>query len=113
MYLTAAHQTELGVEGVGVLTFGVAERKDMFLIPFVVNIARISKPIVGYNTIEHVVTTFKGEITLPSSLVGVIRSLSDENADIWLTFRSRGGHSELTKVARLAKKFTIFPGVSN
>ena len=46
-------------------------------------------------------------------MVGEIRSLSDENADIWLTFRSRGGHSELTKVARLAKKFTIFPGVSN
>ena len=81
----------------------------MFLIPFVVNTARISKPIVGYNTIEHVVTTFKGEITLPSSLVGVIRSLSDENADIWLTFRSRGGHFGTYKSSSVSKEVYYFP----
>ena len=112
--LTAANQTELGVEGVVVLTFGVEERKDLFQIPFVVTTELISKPIVGYNTIEHVVTNFKDEINLPSSLVGVIRSLSDENAENMVNLLEAGGKiSELSEEARLEKTCTIFPGVLN
>ena len=81
----------------------------MFPIHFVANTERISQPIVGYNTIEHVVTPFKGEITLPSSLVGVIRSLSDENAEIWLTFRSRGGHFGTYNSSSVRTEVYYFP----
>ena len=59
--LTAANQSSLCVKGVTILTFGVEENQNLFEIPFLVTSEDISNPIIGYNTIEHLVENFKGQ----------------------------------------------------
>ena len=57
--LTAANKTQLNVKGVAVLNFGIKGKHDLFQLPFLVTDDEISRPILGYNTIEYLVNNFK------------------------------------------------------
>ena len=54
--LTVANKKEMNVTGVVVLEFGVEGTPDMFEIPFLVTNEPLSQPILGYNTIEYLVS---------------------------------------------------------
>ena len=49
--LTAANNSEVLIEGVAVLNFGVTQQIDLFQVPFLVTSENISRPIMGYNII--------------------------------------------------------------
>ena len=66
--LTAANQSEVRIEGVVVLEFGVGESGDLFRVPFLVTEDEISAPIIGYNIIEHLVSNYSDQMDLPKSL---------------------------------------------
>ena len=55
LVLTAANKSELNVKGVAVLNFGTEQNHDLFQIPFLITDDEISRPILGYNTIEYLV----------------------------------------------------------
>ena len=46
--LTTANQTELCVDGVVVLNFGIENDRELFQVPFLVTMEPFSKPIIGY-----------------------------------------------------------------
>ena len=109
--LTAANQTELSVDGVVVLNFGIEKCHELFQVPFLVTSESISKPIIGYNTIEHFVTNFENEFDLSSSLVKVIRNLSNENAENMVNLISAGGKiSEISRDAKIPKTYGVPSG---
>ena len=88
---TATNQTELCVDGVVVLNFGIENNLKLFQVPFLVTMEPISKPIIGYNTIEHFVTVFENKIDLSSSSIKVVKGLSTENTDTMVYIISVGG----------------------
>ena len=55
LILTTVNQSSLGVKGVVILNFGIEKGQKLFQIPFLVTSAKISNPIIGYNTIDHLV----------------------------------------------------------
>ena len=70
---------------------------------------KISNPIIGYNTIEHLVKNFKDKIDLSSSLVKVIGNLSSEKAENMVNLVEKGAEiCELSKEATLVNTKTIF-----
>ena len=56
--LSAANNTDVPVEGVALLDFAVG-KSALFKIPFLITKEAISNPIIGYNTIEHLVNNYK------------------------------------------------------
>ena len=69
--LTVANRSVMPVCGVVVLDFGVGDDEQLFRVPFLVTSEDISSPIIGYNTIEHLVSNFKDKIDLSKSLANV------------------------------------------
>ena len=98
--LTTANQTELCVDGVVVLNFGIENDHKLFQVPFLVMMEPFSKPIIGYNTIEHFVTVFENKIDLSSSLMKVVKGLSTENADTMVNISAGGKISETVRDAK-------------
>ena len=67
--------------------------------------------IIGYNTIEHLVTNCKDKLNISESLVNVIGNLSVEKVESMVNIVEAGGEiSELTVAAKLEKSQVIFPG---
>ena len=56
--VTVANQGVLDVKGIAILNFGVEKEQNLFHIPFLVTSEKISNIIIGYNTVEHLVTNF-------------------------------------------------------
>ena len=111
LMLTVANKNELSVKGVVILNFGIEESRNMFQIPFLVTEESISKPILGYNTIEHLITNFKDVINLSASLVSVIGGLSAEKVETMVNLVETGNKfSELAQDVKLLKKQIIYPG---
>ena len=102
--LTAANNSEIKVDGVAVLNFGVEQNYDLFQVPFLVTSENMSKPIFGYNIIEHFITNCKDEVDLPSSLGKILKSLSAENVESMVNLIEAGEKiSEITSEAILQK----------
>ena len=109
--LSAANQSKLSVQGVVILEFGVSKGKNLFQVPFLVTKDKISNPIIGYNTIEHLVTNYKNQINLPESLKNMIEDLSAEAVVNVIELIEEGDAvSELSIEAKLGKQQTIHPG---
>ena len=70
--LSAANKSEIDVEGVAVLDFGVNSEDGLFRVPFLVTPQEISSPIIGYNTIEHLVKNFRNKVNLSQSLCDLV-----------------------------------------
>ena len=84
----------------------------MFQIPFLVTDGPVSKPILGYNTIEHLITNYKDVVDLPKSLINIIRGISLENVGSMVNLVETGvKFSELSKEVTLEKKQIIYPGL--
>ena len=53
--LAAANQTELQIEGIVLMDFGVEKSDILFQIPFIVTEEEVKEIIIGYNVIENLV----------------------------------------------------------
>ena len=53
--LSAANSTEIMFDGVILVTFGLEEGKDLFVVPVLVSSQPMAEPILGFNVIEHLV----------------------------------------------------------
>ena len=53
--LCAANSTEIKFDGVILVTFGLEEGKDLFVVPILVSSQPMAEPILGFNVIEHLV----------------------------------------------------------
>ena len=109
--LTAANQSIVSVKGVVILNFGVEQNENIFEIPFLITSEDISNPIIGYNTIEHLIANFKDKMNLPLSLTKVVGSLTIDTAINMVELVEKGREiNELYTEARLDKNFVISPG---
>ena len=109
--LTAANKSEIGVDGVAILDFGVDEADGLFQVPFLVTAQEISSPIIGYNTIEHLVKNFRDKMNLSESLCNLVDCLSSEKADVMVNLIEKGAEiKELNSEAKLEKNQVVFPG---
>ena len=110
--LTAANQSEVRVEGVVVLDFGVGESGSLFRVPVLVTEDKMSAPIIGYNIIEHLVTNFKEQLDLPKSLLNMIASVSsEEKAETVVNLIQKGEEeSEFCSEAKLEREQVVNPG---
>ena len=109
--LTAANKSEMCVEGVAILEFGISGSQKLFFVPFLVTSDEISDPIIGYNTIEHLVLNFKDKLNLPKSLVNAITCLNPEKAETIVNLIQKGGEVlELTSEAKLDKTLVVYSG---
>ena len=59
--LCAANSTEIKFDGVILLTFGLKEEDDLFVVPVLVSSQPMTEPILGFNVIEHLVLEGKEE----------------------------------------------------
>ena len=108
--VTVANKSVMSVKGVVVFDFGVEGSEDLFQVPFLVTSQEMSSPIIGYNTIEHLVTNFKDKINLSESLTKVY-SLSPEKVGSMVNLIEKGGEvSELTSEAKLERNQVVYPG---
>ena len=108
--VTVANKSVMSVKGVAVLDFGVEGSEDLFQVPFLVTSQEMSCPIIGYNTIEHLVTNFKDKINLSESLVQVYE-MSSEKVGSMVNLIEKGGEvSELTSEAKLERNQVVYPG---
>ena len=99
------------MDGGVVLKFGVESNRELFQVPFLVTSEPISKPVIGYNTIDHLVTTFEHKIDVSSSLTKILRGLSIENAESMVNIISVGGKfCETVWDAKLAKTQKVLSG---
>ena len=108
--VTVANKSVMDVNGVVVLDFGVDSSNTLFQVPFLVTSQEMSSPIIGYNTIEHLVTNFKDKINLSESLVDVY-NISSDRVDSMVNLIEKGGEvAELTSEAKLQKNQIVYPG---
>jgi hypothetical protein len=109
--LTAANKSRIDIDGVAVLEFGVAE-EGLFQVPFLVTSQEISSPIIGYNTIEHLVKNFRHQMNLSESLCDLVETLSScEKANAMVNLIEKGtGIKELNSEAKLEKNVVVHPG---
>ena len=109
--LTAANNSEVKVDGVAIINFGVKENFDLFQIPFLVTSENISRTILGYNVIEYFVTNFKDIVDIPSSLVDMLSNLTLRKAEKVVNLIEAGEKiTEIASEATLQKTEKIYPG---
>ncbi len=110
--LTAANQSEIGVDGVAILDFGVDGSDKLFQVPFLVTSQELSSPIIGYNTIEHLVKNYRNEMNMSESLCNFVDSLQSlDKAEVVVNLIDKGGDiTELTSEAKLDKNVVVYPG---
>ena len=107
--LSAANNTEVPIEGVTLFDFAI-DSNILFQIPFLITKEKICNPIVGYNTIEHLVVNFRKEIQLLPSLMKILPSLSVESAEVMAnTIEKAAEISEVLGEAKTAQSIKI-PG---
>ena len=109
--VNAANKSEIDVDGVAILNFGVAE-EGLFQVPFLVTSQEIDNPIIGYNTIEHLVKNFRGQMNMPESLCDLVECLaSTEKAETMVNIIETGAEiQELNSEARLDRNMVVHPG---
>ena len=109
--LTAANKSRIDVDGVVILEFGVSE-EGLFQVPFLISSQEISSPIIGYNTIEHLVRNFRNKINVSESLCELVECLaSSEKADAMVQLIEEGTEiQELNSEVRLGKSQVVEPG---
>ena len=94
-----------------VLTFGIGDNNDLFEVPFLITEQEISTPIIGYNTIEHLVTNYRSKLDLPASLCLLVEALSAEKAEAVVNLVEQGAEiDELRSPAKLERDHIVFPG---
>ncbi len=109
--LTAANKKEMSVIGIVVLKFGIAGTPDMFEIPFLVTDEPLSQPILGYNTIEYLVSNFGNSIDLPASMVSLFGSQLKDRPEVLVNIVEAGSNiSELSHAAKVQKRQVLSPG---
>ena len=99
LHLSAANNQELPIEGVVLLDFGVVDGEVLFQIPFLVSKYDLAHPIIGYNTIEHLILNFKDKSL--ASLMQIIPNLSADSAQIVVNVVEEA--SELSDVLGVVK----------
>lgn len=110
--LTAANKGELKVKGVAVLNFGINDDKEeLFQVPFLITNEEISRPILGYNLIEYLVSNFKDVVDLPASMTQIFGGLSAENSQVMVNLvESTTSITAISQAAKLDRKCVIAPG---
>ena len=109
--LTVANKKEMSVIGVVVLQFGIAGMPDMFEIPFLVTDEPLSQPILGYNTIEYLVSNFGNVLNLPASMVSLFGSQLTDRPEVLVNVVESGSKiHKLSQEARLQKRLVLNPG---
>ena len=109
--LTVANKQEMSVVGVVVLQFGVVRMPDMFEIPFLVTDEPLSQPILGYNTIEYLVSNFSHVVNLPASMVSLFGNQLTDRPEVLVNLVEAGSQiSEILCVARVQKREVLKPG---
>ena len=109
--LTVANKKEMNVVGVVVLQFGVAGRPDMFEIPFLVTDESLSQPILGYNTIEYLVSNFGSSINLPASMVSLFGNQLTDRPEVLVNVVESGSKiTELSQAAKVQRRQVLSPG---
>ena len=109
--LTVANKKEMSVVGVAVLQFGVEGMPDMFDIPFLVTDEEMSQPILGYNTIEHIVSNFGNVLNLPASMVSLFGSQLTDRPEVLVNVVEAGSKiTELSQEARVQRREVLKPG---
>ena len=79
--LSAANQTELQIEGIALLDFGVEESEVLFQIPFIVTKEDVKDIIIGYNVIENLVANC-GEKVKAQDFLAKIANVSNNKVDV-------------------------------
>ena len=106
--LTTANQTEMSVDGVALLNFGVENSPDLFQVPFVVTSEPVSKTIIGYNIIEYLASNCKDQVDVPSALLKMVRPLSSKNVTSMVNLLEASGKiEEISREAKLQKTQVI------
>ena len=106
--INTANQAELEIDGVVVLDFGVEKGKPLFQVPFLVTADTLSRPIIGYNTIEYFVMNFGQNLDIPESLSKVLNNLPRSSAgDVVNVITAGGKLTEISREAKLSKSYTI------
>ena len=109
--LTVANKKEMSVIGVIVLQFGVEGLPDMFDIPFLVTDEPLSQPILGYNTIEYLVSNFGHRINLPASMVSLFGNQLTDRPEVLVNIVEAGSKiSEISREARVQKRQVLKRG---
>ena len=109
--LTVANKKEMSVCGVVVLRFGVEGMADMFEIPFLVTDEELSQPIIGYNTIEHLVSNYSHVINLPASMVSLFGTQLKDRPEVLVNIVETGSKvTELSQEARVQRGQVLLPG---
>ena len=104
--LSAANNTELPIDGVLLLDFGVDFGVFSFKIPFLVTKEKLSNPILGYNAIEHLVG--KSGINSEKLLQKLLPQLSGDSAKIMATVIEKGSEmSENLGTVKLSEDWKI------
>ena len=106
--INTANQAELAIDGVVVLDFGVEEGDPLFQVPFLVTADTLSRPIIGYNTIEYFVLNFGHSVDMPTSMSKVVSDLAPRLADDVINVITAGGKiTEISREAKLSKTYNI------
>ena len=107
--LSAANNTEVPIEGVVLVDFEI-DKSVLFKIPLLVTKERLSDPIIGFNTIEHLIRNFKHDEKLLPSLVKLLPTLSLDNAKSMVnTIEKAADVSEILGQVKTVKPISV-PG---
>ena len=99
--INTANQAELAIDGVVVLDFGVEEGDPLFQVPFLVTADTLSRPIIGYNTIEYFVLNFGHSVDMPTSMSKVVSDLAPRLADDVINVITAGG--KITEISNITR----------
>ena len=109
--LTVANKKEMSVVGVVVLQFGVEGMPEMFEIPFLVTDDPLSQPILGYNTIEYLVSNFGNVVNLPESMVSLFGSQLTDRPEVLVNVVETGSRiTDLSQSAKVQCRQILGPG---
>ena len=109
--LTTANKDEMSVSGVVVLEFGVPGNPNMFDIPFLVTDDPLSQPILGYNTIEYLVSNFANVINMPASIKSLFGNQLTDRPEVLVSVIESGCKiTDLTQEARVQNRQVLKPG---
>ena len=110
--LTAANKSEIGVDGVVVLDFGIGDKDRLFQVPFLITSQELSSPIIGYNAIEYLVRNYGQDVDMSESLYNVVDSITSlDKAEVVVNLIGKGADvDELISEAKVEKKVVIQPG---
>ena len=102
--LSAANNTEVPIEGVVLLDFAV-DNATLFQVPFLVTNENLSNPIIGYNTIEHLVLNYKNVIP---SMMKMLQCLSVDTAKSMISAIEKAAeHSEHLGSVKIANPIVV------